>query len=279
MERIKHAIERARRERGGDMLLAASLNSDALTQRLPPTFADITQIIYTRTRQVVLDPVRLKRERIVLGTEPSAFADAYRVLRTQVLHRMREHGLSTLAITSVGPGEGKTLTAVNLAIALAMELDKTVLLVDADLRRPSLRRKLDLPAGAGLSDHLLQSVPIDQILIHPGIARLVVLPGGAPLTNSSEILASRAMAMLMQELKNRYPNRYVIFDMPPLMNADDVLAFAPMVDCSLLVVEDGKTREDNLQRATELLGSSKVLGAVLNKVNPADATVSAYGSY
>ena len=208
----------------------------------------------------------LRENRIVTGIGDGPFTDAYKMLRTQVLQRLRENDWNVLAVTSPGADEGKTLTAINLAASLAMEVDYTVLLVDANLRHPSIHEQLRLPQGKGLSEYLLDDEPVENLLIHPeGFDHLTILPGGRPLMNSSEMLNSPKMSRLVEEMKQRYPSRIVIFDLPPVLNVADALAFAPYVDAALLVVEEGKTRQQDLERALEMLGSTNVLGTVLNK--------------
>jgi capsular exopolysaccharide synthesis family protein len=193
------------------------------------------------------------------------FTDAFKILSTQISQRLRANKWNTLAVTSANEDEGKTLISVNLAITLAMRFQQTALLVDADMRRPGVRGAFGLEPGPGLSDYLLADTPIEQLLIHPGIEGVVLLPGGTPLSNSSELLGSRRMAELVQELKSRYRSRIVLFDLPPLLLGADVLAFAPCVDAALLVVEEGRTREEDVTRSVELLSGTHLLGTVLNK--------------
>ena len=225
------------------------------------------EISYTQTRRVTVYPGWLRQNRIITGDSADSYAHAYKVLRTQVSQRMRQHGWRTLAVTSPGQGDGKTLTAINLAISLAMESNQTVLLVDADLRRPSVHTYFGFEAQVGLRDHLQEATPVEQLLVHPEIRRLVILPGGAPLENSSEMLSSPMMLRLVQEVKRRYPSRLVIFDLPPVLATDDVLAFAPYLDASLLVIQDGKTPRDEATRAAEMLQAANhnLIGTVLNK--------------
>lgn len=268
MERIKEALERARRERGS--AAARSSAGPMLDVNSRAAIGNVANIVYTSTRSVEPSPALLREKRIILGGEASPYVDAYKILRTQVLQRMQEQGWNALAITSPGRGEGKTLTAVNLAISMAMEVDKTVLLVDADLREPRLHTFFGIEAEPGLSNYLLSDTPLGEILVHPKIGRFVVLPGGRPLPNSSEMLASRKMADLVQELKSRYPSRYIIFDLPPLLHAADVLAFSPLVDTALLVIEDARTRKGDVIRAVQLLGTTHLLGTVLNKTRDGD---------
>lgn len=257
MERIKQALDKARQER-------QSHPGSPVTDTARPTSPQEVQ--YTRTRTVKIPRNVLRENRIITGIGDGPFSDAYKILRTQVLQRLRENDWNVLAVTSPGADEGKTLTAINLAASLAMEVDYTVLLVDANLRHPSIHEQLRLPRGKGLSEYLLDDEPVENLLIHPeGFDHLTILPGGRPLMNSSEMLNSPKMTRLVEEMKQRYPSRIVIFDLPPVLSAADALAFSPYVDAALLVVEEGKTGRQDLERALELLGSTNVLGTVLNK--------------
>ena len=274
MERIKEAVERARQERGtggigfGRTGTAGSAPEAGIQDGLG-------QITYTKTRTFEVQRATLREKHIVSGFDPCGFTEAFKVLSTLVSHRLREHHWSTLAVTSAGEGEGKTLVAINLAISLAMEFQQTTLLVEADLRQPSVSDYFGLAPGPGLSDYLVSDTPIEKLLIHPGIPRFVVLPGGTPQVHSSEMLGWRKMSELVKELKGRYASRIVVFDLPPLLAAADVLAFAPHIEAALLVVEEGKTQRDDIQRAAELLGATRLIGTVLNK--SAEPVMSVYG--
>jgi protein-tyrosine kinase len=224
-------------------------------------------VIYSRTRSIVIRKEILRQHRILTSHESNEFADAYKILRTQVLHRLRENGWNMLGITSPRDGEGKTLTAINLAIALAAEPTQTVLLVDADLRTPHLHEEFGLELGEGLTEFLLDGRPIEEMLVHPGLGRLILLPGGRRTGQSAEVLTSPRMTALGKELKQRYASRVVMFDLPPVLDRADVLAFSPQLDALLLVVEDGKTSEPDLRQALQALkGGAPILGTVLNKV-------------
>ncbi|HHO67387.1 MAG TPA: polysaccharide biosynthesis tyrosine autokinase [Gammaproteobacteria bacterium] len=256
MERIKQALERARAEREGQPRPTPA-------SRKAPVTAEVN---YTQTRNVDIPEATLRRQRIVTAFPAGAFTDAYKILRTQVQQRLKENDWNVLAVTSPGTGEGKTLTALNLAASLAMEVDRTVLLIDANLRHPTLHEHLGLPEMPGLADYLLDDTPLSELLIHPrGFDHLTLLPGGRPLPNSAEMLASPKMMHLVEETKSRYPGRIVIFDLPPVLQAADALAFSPYVDAALLVVEEGRTSRRDVERAVELLSSTNVLGTVLNK--------------
>ena len=230
-------------------------------------------IVYTRTRSLDIPLSVLRQRRVMAAYDKGPFVDAFKILRTQVLHRLRGNGWNVLGVTSPGHGEGKTLTAVNLAVSLAMETTQTVLLVDANLRHPSVHEVFGLDDCPGLADYLLDNQPLEDLLVHPGIGRFVLLPGGRAISNSTEILTSPKMLALVEELKHRYPSRIVIFDLPPLLHTADVLAFSPYTDALLLVVEEGKTTAEEVQRALSLVKNSRpVLGTVLNKAGQLAAT-------
>lgn len=271
MERIKQALERARAERQGQTPAPSPVSTrstaehtegvDEVTTQLP-----VEEITYSQTRHIEVSNSELRANRVVTGFEPSAFTDAYKILRTQVLQRLNDNNWNVLAVTSPGHGEGKSLTALNLAISMAMEVDYTVLLVDANLRHPSIHAHLGVPNEKGLSDYLLEDTPLSELFIHPkGIDHLTLLPGGRAMQNSSEMLNSPKMSRLVEELKSRYASRIVIFDLPPVLNASDAMAFAPYVDATLLVIESGRTKRKEVDHALDLLSSTNVLGTVLNK--------------
>lgn len=230
-------------------------------------------IVYTKTRSTEVPISVLRQRRVMAAYDKGPFVDAFKILRTQVVHRLRDKGWNVLGVTSPGHGEGKTLTAVNLAISLAMETTQTVLLVDADLQSPNVHDMFGLGEGPGLADFLLDDTPIEDLLIHPGIGRFVLLPGGRALQNSTEVLTSPKMLALVDEFKHRYPSRIVIFDLPPLLHTADVLAFSPYTDALLLVVEEGKTTAEDVQRALLLIKDSRpVIGTVMNKAGKTAAT-------
>lgn len=261
MERIKQALERARAERNKQPSPPAA----NATVNVVPQPAD-REVSYSQTRHVEVPTDKLRSSRVVTGFDPCEFTDAYKMLRTQVLQRLNENDWNVLAVTSPGYGEGKTLTALNLAASIAMEVNYTVLLVDANLRHPSLHEHLGWSAGSGLSDYLVNDAPLAELLVHPkGINYLTVLPGGRALLNSAEMLNSPKMNRLVEEMKGRYASRIVIFDLPPVLTAADATAFTPYVDATLLVVEEGKTKRSEIEHAIGLLSGTNIIGTVLNK--------------
>jgi exopolysaccharide/PEP-CTERM locus tyrosine autokinase len=231
----------------------------------PEEHPEVGDITYTRTRILAPRQDLLRQNRVVSALDHGPVADAYKIMCIQVLQRLRERNGNALAVVSPGNGEGKTLTAINLAVSLAREVDQTVLLVDADLRKPSVHRYFGYAPEAGLSDHLISGVPLENILINPGIERFVLLPGGRPLPNSVEMLGSVKMRRLVAELKQRYPSRIVIFDLPPVLSVADTLAFAPYVDAAMMVVQEHRTRREDIRRAAEMLKSVELIGTVMNQ--------------
>ncbi len=226
------------------------------------------EIHYLYTRRVAVDMEILRRHRLLVAGSDDSLGEAYKLLRTHVLQATKAEGRNTLMFTGPRPGEGKTLTVINLAIAISQKIGQTVLLVDSDLRNPSIHRYLDLPSGPGLIDYLTSGYPIQECLAHPeGLANLVVLPAGHPTTHAGELLSSPLMADLVREMKKFYPDRYVLFDLPPLLYADP-LAFAPLVDGIIVVVEAGSTPRQDITHALEMLKGFPVLGLVLNKIDP-----------
>jgi exopolysaccharide/PEP-CTERM locus tyrosine autokinase len=226
------------------------------------------EIHYTYTRTVTVDMDRLRRNRLMVAGIDETLGEAFKLLRTHILQRTKREHRNTLMVTGPLPNEGKTLTTINLAIAIAREVGQTVLLVDGDLRNPAVHRYLDLPSGPGLVDYLTSGFPIAESLVHPeGLTNLVVLPAGRSTSHSVELLSSPLMVYLVRELKHFYPDRYVLFDLPPLFYAD-ALAFAPLVDGIILVVEAGGTPREEITHALEMLKEFPVLGCVLNKIDP-----------
>lgn len=261
MEKIAVALERRLRDETQSEGLFAPLDelpAGVPLVRVPGGFE------YTRTRLVEIPPSVLERHRVAAVTN-DATADAFRLLRTQVLMQMRQNEWRTLAVTSPNKGAGKSTIALNLAISFAMEVDYTALLVDADLRDPDLRHILELEPGPGLADYLVGAAPLEDLLIHPQIGNLVLLPGGDPVANTSELMRSPMMADMVRELRGRYPDRLIVFDVPPILSGADTLALSNYMDATILLVEERKTSRDDVQRSCELLRHSNLMGIVLNK--------------
>ncbi|ABC78194.1 tyrosine-protein kinase [Syntrophus aciditrophicus SB] len=269
VSKLQKALEKAKEARGD------SLESLTLVPEVPEASdkgsvaclkrQEIPAPVYFQTRKLPVDFNQLIQNRIIPICHGNPAADRIKILRTQVLSRMTEEGKNTLLITSANPGEGKTLTAINLAISIAHEMDRTTLLVDTDLRKPSIHSYFGFEASRGLSDYLKEGTPISDLLISPGIEKLVILPGGQPMSNSSELLGSPRMEALVKELKERYPDRFIIFDSSSLLTCADALVFSRFIDGILIVVEAERTTRSDLKRTFEMLGDKPVIGTLLNK--------------
>jgi Mrp family chromosome partitioning ATPase len=258
MDRLEKALEKARQQRSTGAAYAATTMA-----RPSATAGAIPQSLATTGLPPDIEE-RLGRHRILAHHTRSPEADIFRILRTQVLQAMNKSGYRTLAITSPNYGDGKTTIALNLAMSIALDLKQTVLLVDLDLRKPNLYEFLGLEPGTGLSSHLLHDVPLKDCLVRLPFDRLSLLPAGPALDHSSELLASPKMAAVAHEIKTRYPDRIIIYDMPPVLAQDDPIAFLPHVDAALLVIYDGITRVDEVRRCLDALAGTNVIGTVLN---------------
>lgn len=189
----------------------------------------------------------------------------YKVLRAQIQQRAVANNWNTIMITSPQPGEGKTLTGVNLALTMAREFSQTVMLVDADLKSQNIHKYLGYSHSIGLVDYLDGDIPLSDVIVWPGVEKLTVISGDKTMQGSTEMLTSPKMKSLISELKTRYEDRYVLFDVPPVLNSSDAISFAQMVDSILLVVEEGCTTMEDVQRAVSLLPEEKILGIALNR--------------
>jgi protein-tyrosine kinase len=213
-----------------------------------------------------LDWTALRERRVVASNDLHPAGNAYRMLRTQVLQRARANGLNTVGVVSAINGEGKTLTAINLALSLAAEPNQTVMLVDLDLRRPSVARILGLTPDFGLESWFGGDDPTKRVCYAlEGVERLYVLPTLAPVAASSETLAGLGTRRLLSELKDRDSGRLLIVDLPPVLLSDDALMVAPLLDAVVLVVNERKTKREDVARVIELLGNTRIVGTVLNR--------------
>jgi protein-tyrosine kinase len=281
MDRIRKALDLARLQRG-----APEMGFERHAARLEPletlpseparsgeraSSGPPSTIVYSRTKTFEPDARHLDRNRVVNPATDRA-GGAYRMLRTQVLQRMDEHGWRSIAVFSPTAEDGKTTTAINLAIGLAGDHRHTALLVDFDFKRTQVAACLGLSPEFGVDDVLLGRAPLEDCMYHPvGFDRLVVLPARARLDHSSDIISGSTGRALVAELRARYPERVIVFDLPPVLNADDALSFAPLVECGLVVAAEGRTRRNDLVRTIELLSKTPLVGTVLNRAADAPA--------
>jgi protein-tyrosine kinase len=265
MDRIQKALEKAKAKHQASPLVNASQSSAKKPLIEDPLKAPIDNISYTQTKVVEVTREKLEQKRVIAGLYNNPQSAVFRMLRTQVLQKMRSNDWQTIAITSPTAGEGKSLIASNLAVAMAMELNQTVLLVDMDLRNPSISQYFSLNAEYGLKDYLEQDITLTDVLLNPNIKRMVILPGKGRAEDSAELLSSPKMARLVSDIKQQYDSRMIIFDVPPILQTDDVLLTSQYFDCTLLVIEDGKNSESDIIKSMQLLDGHNLIGTVLNK--------------
>jgi capsular exopolysaccharide synthesis family protein len=229
---------------------------------------------------IATDAAVLNANRILSPDTPHQAEGAYRMLRTRLMQKMRSNGWRTLGVTSIGPNEGKTFTAINLAVSIAAEVGQEVLLVDLDLRRPSVHRYLGIDPSefASVGQYLDgTSEKLGEMLVCPGIDRMGCLLTGVPLDQPSDLLASPRGKQLFDDLRRELPPETVIvIDLPPLLTVDDALAVAPMIDALLFVVAEGETKRDELTDARQLLEEFNLVGTLLNKSIDTDSRKNYY---
>lgn len=262
MQRIQKAVLKAKDSLNQG---AGQTPTRSTTGRMPAVEAPLENLEYTQTRVSPTHPDTLEQNRIVAGMLDNENSQTFRTLRTQVIQKMRENNWRSLAVTSPSEGEGKSMIAANLAMAIAMEVNQTVLLVDLDLKEPSQHTLFGIEQEYGFMDYIHGDVDLDQIMVNPGVERLVVVPGHGSIENSSEIISGPKMVSFFNETKTRYRSRIVIYDMPPILPTDDVLSSIGHIDSALLVLEDGKNTEKDIVRAMRQLQKTSLLGTVINK--------------
>ncbi len=257
MSRIEKAMERAAQIRQGALAPAASqLQQPELRPiYMPPPLA-VTEVIVPSSIFLINtdDPY-------------SPLSEEFRKLKTELIKLTKGATFSnTVQVTSAVPNEGKSLTALNLAISLAQEYDHTVLLIDADLRRPSIHRYLDIEQKIGFSDCLLGEAEIGDVIIPTGIGKLSVITAGREVINPPELFASQKTRELIADMKNRYHDRFIIFDSPPVLPFAEARTLSLLVDGVLFVVKERLASRENVREAIDALKGCGLLGMVYNDV-------------
>jgi protein-tyrosine kinase len=224
------------------------------------------------SQQVTLDLEALSASGIVTPDAPrSQAADQYRVIKRPLIANAKgksstiSNHANLIMVTSALVGEGKSFTSVNLAMSIAMELDNTVMLVDADVARPSVLRMLGLPSGPGLLDLLEGSTDMASVLLKTNIDKLTILPSGTPHPQATELLASDAMRLLLDDMAQRYSDRIIIFDSPPLLLTTEARVLATQMGQLVMVIQADKTLQASVQHALATIKSCSHIHLVLNK--------------
>jgi capsular exopolysaccharide synthesis family protein len=270
MENIRQAIERAK-------VLGRSeeqpSNYRTLNTRQPELGLSRPEAIHARVEEAELDRKWLESKRIVAYNAADLRSRSFDMLRTQVLQSMDLKGWTSLGVTSPTAACGKTMTAVNLAFSIARQHERSVLLVDMDLQKPQVAKTLGLECEHGLMGVLQgRSTLADAVTqARIGDCQVAVLPAEAATPSSSEWMASRTMNALLKDLRKEYSSHTVIFDLPPLLSSDDVIAIAPQIDCVLLVAAVGTSTVAEIKQCASYLQSTEVIRVVVNKVEEPSA--------
>ena len=246
---------------------------------------DEPEPVIQRSKQVAIDLQRLRDGGMIAPDgDKTPLAEEFRVIKRPLLKNAFGSGATIrnanlIMVTSAFPREGKSFCAINLAMSIAMERDRTVLLVDADVARPSIPQKFGIAPDVGLMDVLLDShVSLSDAIVRTNVNKLALLPAGRPHRQATELLASEAMANLLSELSARYSDRIVIFDSPPLLVTTEARTLAANMGQIVMVVESENTTHEALREALATIEQCEVVGMVLNKgrrSNPGDS----YGYY
>ena len=269
MEKIKDALAKAKVENAETRLNTVALQPNIVAQQVvkgfPNTENELGMITYLNTPVIKLDSAHLEKNRIVSHTKSDVNSYSFDSLRTQILQKMEENNWRTIAVVSPTPHSGKTLVSINLAISIAHQPQKTAILVDFDLRRPKIAASLGIHTDKSMNDYLLDKAQLKDIMINPGIDRLVIVPTMKPVSKSAETLSSKKVTTLISELRDRYDSRIVIFDCPPVLNSDDAMVLLPQVDCILLVIANGMSTQSEIEETLHHLPKNNLLGVVFNK--------------
>ncbi len=213
---------------------------------------------------------------VVVSDPNSPEAENFKILRAQILFASNRERPRTILVTSALPGEGKTYVSANLGVSLALGIDEFVLMVDCDLRRPRLHNLLNHSNVAGLHEYLLGDHELSELITRTGIGKLSFLPAGKPPLNPSELLSSQKMTSFIQEVRDRYPDRFIVIDSPPCEVAAEVTTLAKYVDAVVLVVRTHTTPRKLVHHAVDKIGRQNILGVA---VNGCDQAYNAYRKY
>ena len=256
MSRIEKAMDKAAQLRQTTAVPTANQSADGENRPIhtPPAPAAVTERIIPRSPFIVS-----------LNDSISPVGEEFRKLKSALLKLTKgEQFSNVILVTSAVQNEGKSITALNLAISLAQEYDHTVLLIDADFRGPSIHRYLGLEQGKGFSDYLLGEAQFGEVIIPTGIGRLSVITGGSEVSNPVELFESRKTGVLIEEIKSRFQDRFIIFDSSPVLPFAETRTLAHLVDGVLLVVKEQFSSQKRVKEAIEALKGCCLSGIVYN---------------
>lgn len=222
--------------------------------------------VYNKSISVRLNVEKMQENKCICLFQDAPDIHKYKILKSRIKQSFDKiKGFNTVMITSPNSGEGKTLTAINMSLIFARELNRTVLLVDCDFKKQDIHKTMGIPGVTGLTDYFMYNTPLENLIVWPCVQKMTLISGGKSIPDSAELLGSPIMNSLVQEMKERYSDRYIFFDVPPLLNSADAIALAPLVDGIVMVVEAGKTTSADIKNSLKLIPEEKFLGFVLNR--------------
>ncbi len=222
---------------------------------------------------------QLDKNLVALFKPQSFEAEQFKILKTSLLFPTTGKPPKVIMVSSAVPGEGKSFVAANLAISLAQNIDEHVLLMDCDLRIPTVHTRFGFGETAGLSDYLSGRTSLSSLFLKSKVDKLTILPAGKPPHNPSELLSSDRMLQLIDEVKSRYSDRYIIIDTAPPQLTAESTALAKQVDGVLLVINYGKTKREVIDELVNSFGKEKILGIILNRFSLQSSSYFKYGKY
>ena len=270
MDRIREAISRARDQKPAPQSPGAPGAVGTAQRTGASPAAGYTGAVASEDFQEVTCNFESFRQNRIISNEQDPVLNAYRVLRTRTLQKMEANNWRTLAVVSPSAGAGKTVTAINLAIAIGSRIGSRATLVDLDFYRPSVARYLGISDFRSSLDFFEGKRSLEDVTLKPDLPDVLVIPNERVTRRGAELLTSPQADQLIDKTVNQYNSRVVIFDMSPLLGCDDTLAFLPKVDCVLLVTASGQTRVTDLKEARRILSNANNLGTVLNKAPTAN---------
>ena len=233
---------------------------------------------YAKT-EVLYDDNHIDNNMVTLLKPHSFEAEQFKILRTNLLFPSSGKSPRTIMVTSAVPDEGKSLITANLAVSIAQSIQEYVLLIDCDIRRPCIHTQFGYGTVPGLSDHLSKGIPVSSLILKTIVNKLSILPGGTLRHNPSELVSSQQMSRLLQEVKYRYSDRFIVIDSPPPKLTAEASALSRQVDGVLLVIEYGRTSREMVSDLVNTIGKEKIIGVVFNKLDMRFAHYYGLGKY
>ena len=273
MDKITKALEQARQKRHSAVSEVAAKPAQTRAAR------QHTETVLDKPAKTIKsfhpDISFLENHRILNKDSSEEIIQPYKVLRTRLMHIMKEKGWTNIAVTSPNKNEGKSTVAINLAISIAASQKNNAALLDLDLWEPTVHTYFNYKPEVGLEAYFEKNQSLESLLVTPEMDVMAIAPSSRPLKESSEYLSTSKSTELLSDAQGIMPDTVVVADLPPLLVSDDAISFLPYVDAVLMVIREGKTSKDDIEQALELLTNVNIAGIILN--DTADA--SSYGYY